>query len=311
MKTFFLAAALIFSFPALAQFSEQEADSTSRYGDTEKEKDGRYELLGRQFDMTFFSIASTETDSANDRGGRINTYNYFTFSSYVGLDYKAIIRIPFTYGTAGTDRFGGSKNNKPEFGMGDVILGLRNPDLLYLPWDMSVYWEGRLYLPTSEHARDSGLIGRVSNKMIFSKVFNRHFEIDLSEEQAYYHQSRTVYPMSFEDEYGFMAEDIPIATKRFEFSHAFSVWGKFNPETGLGYRIGMDDSFFNKSEAENKYRAPDRTLYMGPQARFAISDKVNFIFGYGDRVDREKNRSEFGRFLAKNTEFTLLSFVRF
>ncbi len=311
MKTFFLAAILMFSFSTFAQFSEQEADSTSRYGDTIKEKDGRYELLGRQFDMTFFSLASTETDNTNDRGGRISTYNYFTFSSYVGLDYKAIVRIPFTFGTAGTDRFNGGKPNKSEWLFQDVILGFRNPELFYLPWDMAVFWEGRLYLPTSKHSQNSGLIGRVSNKMIFSKVFNRHFEIDLTEEQNYYHQSRTVYPLTFVDEYGFTAQDVPVATKRFEFSHHFSVWGKFNPETGLGYRIGIEDSFFNKSEAENKYRTPDRVMTMGPQMRFAVSDKMNFIFGYADKVDRQKNQAEFGRFLAKNTEFTLLSFVRF
>lgn len=311
MKYFILCLMAGVSFNAFAQFGEQEADNTSRYGDTEKEKDGRFKLMGREFDINFFSLAAMETDKANDSGGRVSTYNYFTFSSYAGLSYKALIKVPFSYGSAGTDRFNGAKNNKPEWALQDLILGLRNPELLYLPWDLSLYWEGRLYLPTSDHSRESGLIGRVTNKMIFTKVFNRYFESDLTEEYDYYHQSRSSYSMDFEDEYGFTAKDVPLLTRRFGFSHIFSVWGKFNPETGLGYQVGMEDNFYNKSTAENRYRAPDRTLKMGPQARFALNDKVNFIFSYADQVDRLNNRAEFGKFLAKNTQFVLLSFVRF
>lgn len=316
MKNSLVVLLLLFNVCAYAQFSEQEVDSSSRMeNDDTKEVAGRYTVWGRTFDLTLFSLASMETDQANDAGGRLKTFNYITFSSFVGLDYKFLLRIPFSYATAGTDRFNGSKANKDEWALQDIVLGLRNPELFYMPWDMSVFWEGRLYLPTSENSKDSGLITRLQNKMIFSKVFNKYFEVDLTETQDYYHQSRTRYPNNFTDEYGFDRESAS-ATKRWSFEHALTAWVKYDYETGAGWRFVLEDEFYNKTNLpensmEGRYREPRRTMAMGPQVRFELNDHANFIFGYADKVDRIENSAEFGKFLAKNTEFTLLSFLRF
>lgn len=316
MKHLLLTLALLTGLQAQAQFSEQEVDSSTRMeNDDTKEVPGRYSVMGRTFDLTLFSLASMETDKANDAGGRLKTFNYMTFSSFVGLDYKFLIRIPFTYATAGTDRFNGSKANKDEWALQDIALGLRNPEMFYMPWDMGAYWEGRLYLPISQNSKDSGLITRVQNKLIFSKVFNKYFEIDLTETQDYYHQSKTRYANNFTDEYGFEV-NAASATKRWSFEHALSAWVKYDYKTGVGWRITLEDEFYNKSDLpsntpESRYRAPNRKISMGPQVRFELNDYANFIFGYADKVDRLENSAEFGKFLAKNSEFTLLSFLRF
>ncbi len=312
MKNFIYLILLFAVGQASAQFSEVEADSTTLADVSDEDTPGKYKLLGRTFDLTLFSLSSVETDKGNEEGGRFSTFNYITFSSYVGFDYKFVFRIPFTYATAGTDRFNGSKNNKAEWAIQDLVLGLRNPELFYMPWDMAAYWEGRLYLPTSKHSQDSGLIARLSNKFIFSKVFSRYFEMDLTESQDYYHQSRTRYPATFTDEYGFEVKDVPSATRRFSFDHALTGWLKWDAKTGAGWRFTLSDDFYNKSDVpENRYREPSRRISMGPQVRFELSNYANFILGYEDSVDRLDNSKEFGKFLAKNTEFSLLSFIRF
>ncbi len=289
----------LFSVNAFAQFSEQEVDGNNKL-----------KVLGREFDINFFSLASVEPDKAQNEGGRLSTYNYVTFSSYVGLDYKAVVRVPFTYGTAGTDRFNGGRSQDAELALQDIIIGLRNPELAHLPWDLGLYWEGRVYLPTSEFSQKSGMIARLNNKMIFTKVINRHVEFSYTNEVAYYHQSRTVYPVKFKDEYGFDVETSG-ATKRFSFGHDLDFWYKHTPDFGVGWSLGIEDEFYNKSEAERKYRRPNRMISTGPQMRFPLNDNVNFILIYSDKVDRLDNRQELGRFLAKNTEVILLSFVRF
>ncbi|MGE4133910.1 MAG: hypothetical protein AB7F86_19900 [Bdellovibrionales bacterium] len=305
--------ALLVSTSAWAQFSEQETDSK---GDRDSENlsedygPGQLGLWGRKFDVNLFSLASMETDKANDEGGRLSTYNYVTFSSYVGWNYKFLVRVPFTYGTAGTDRFNGTKTNPEEMELQDIILGARNPELMYLPWDLSLYWAGQIYLPTSKFSRKSKMITRLNNKFIVAKVFSRYFEMDYTQTLDYYHQSQTTYQNTFQDEAGF-ERTATSNTKRGAFQNSVTAWGKFNPKTGVGWRVSFDDNYYNKSVTEQRERPPSRTIETGPQVRFPFGDYANFILGYSDVVDREGNREELGKFLAKNTQWTLLSFLHF
>src|SRR3954466_9994490 len=94
---------LLMSFQAQAQFSVQEADGNTRF-----------HFMGREFSPNAYSLASVETDKFNDSGGRLSTYNYLTLRTWAGDGFRPLIRIPFQYNTAGTDRFDGSKENKQD-----------------------------------------------------------------------------------------------------------------------------------------------------------------------------------------------------
>lgn len=289
---------LFFSIAAQAQFSEPETIGNKSFG-----------VFSRHWYPSFYSLASVETDKAQD-GGRLSTYNYFTFSSYLKGSYKFALRVPFTYATAGSDRFNGEKYNEQEWLLQDTILELRNADMAYIPGDIGLYWAGRVYAPVSKFSRDSGQIARFRNQFVFSKVFNRYFEFDYDQKFNYYFQSRKSYPNHFEDEYGFPV-DTTSATKQMEYTHWLTVWGKVTPKSGLGWTLKFEDTYWNKSETEQRSRPGERLIGTGPEARFPLNDSVNFIFSYEDSVDRENNYQEFGKFLAKNTQFVLHSFVSF
>lgn len=293
------AAVILLSPTASAQMSVQESDG-----------DNRFKLLGKTWSPNFFSLASTETDKMNDEGGRISSYNYLSFGTYVGQDYRFALRLPFQYNTAGSDRFNGEKLNEAEFLVQDPILSLQNYNLAMLPWDLGLYWEGRIYLPFSEQAKKTEMITRLRNHFIVNKVFSRYAEIEYSQKYSYYVQSRSTYENTFEDEYGF-EKTIVSSTKQSELDHAFQLWGKVTPQAGLGWSLGWEDTYWNKSEAENKSKAPEHLIKTGPITRFPITDSANFILAYEDKVNREINPGELGKFLAKNTSFVLLSFIRF
>ena len=299
MKPLFLIVMILFSSSALAQFSVQESDSSNRL-----------KVLGHEWNTNFFSLASAETDKMNDEGGRISTYNYLTLATRLNDSYRFALRIPFQYNTAGTDRFGGHKVNEQEIFLQDIIVGLQNYELALLPWDMSVYWEGRVYLPTSKNSRQSSQIARARNEFIVSKVFSRYLEADYNQKVSYYVQSRSNYSNTFQDEYGF-DHTVDSLTKQFELDHWLELWGKFAPQTGMGWQFGYRDTYWNHSQALNKSKPGEHRIKMGPEMRFSLSDNANFIFAYADEVNREHDMKEFGRFLAKNTSFTLLSFIRF
>lgn len=298
MRPFFFSLLfLILPIFAHAQFSVQDTDGVSRF-----------RFLSKTWNPSFFSLASSETDKMND-GGRISTYNYLSFATYTGESYRMAVRLPFQYNTAGTDRFNGEKTNQQELFLQDIILSMQKYDLLFLPWDLGLYWEGRVYLPTSRNSKDSGLITRLRNDFILSRVFSRYFEMEYVQKFSYYIQSRTTYKSSFEDEDGYQVDAVS-STKRMNLDHWLQAWGKITPEFGIGWKIGGEDDYWNKSDVENKAKPGKRVWKTGPSVRFPLNDRVNFILSYEDLVDREESK-DLGKFYAKNTQFTLLSFVRF
>ncbi|MGE3681864.1 MAG: hypothetical protein AB7G93_09070 [Bdellovibrionales bacterium] len=304
MKSSFLflltLAVLVFPLSASAQFSVQEADSSNRF-----------RFLNSSWNTSFYSLASTETEKMNNEGGRISTYNYFTFRTYLPHDYRFALRVPFLFSTAGTDRFNKDKNNEQELSLSDLIVAFQNYNLLFLPWDLGLYWEGRFYLPTSRQSKDSGLITRLRNNFILSKVFSQHFEMEYDQKVSYYLQSRSSYPIHDQDEDGFELVDVVGLTKRMEFEHDLRLWAKITPQTGVGLGVGSEETYYNKSETYHRSRPGKRTLSVGPQLRFPLASWANFILAYEDVVDRDENPEELGRFLAQNTQFVLHSFIRF
>lgn len=296
---------LIFSWSAFAQFSVQETFNATGYT------------------FSFFSLASTETDqteflNSENGTGRLSFYNYLTIGSRLNYDLKSGMRIPFMYNTAGRDRFNDGQVQDQELFLQDLIFFLRNDSFALLPWDVGVYWEGRIYLPTGKFSRRAGMIGAYRNHFIFNKILSRTVDVEYDQKVTYNHQSRTAYLNSFENERGELVE-VASLTKSWEFEHRVQAWYKFNAETGLGLQTTFEDTFYNSSvensreldRSEPLSKGPEHIVKVGPALRFALSPKVNFILNYADVVNANENMSELGKFKAENTEVVLLSFVRF
>lgn len=284
--------------PAHAQFSILESDSGNRL-----------RVLGRDFNLNLFSFAGIETDKFQDAGGRISTYNYFTFATYTE-NARIALRVPFQYNTAGTDRFNGQRANRQELFLQDLILSVQKFDPLFLPWDLESFWEGRLYLPTSEQSQKTGLIAKLRNSFNVSKVITRRIELEYSNEFSYNVQSKTAYRNTFVDEDGFEVTNTA-TTKKMDLEHRLTLWGKVSAATGAGLQLGQELQWWNASPENGKDARRQRTLSLGPVLRFPVTKNANFILAYSDSVDQDSRLQELGRFLAKNTQVSLLSFVRF
>jgi len=291
---------VLWSAPAaFAQVSVQESDSSNQL-----------KIFNRRVNFNFFNIASVETDKARDEGGRLSTYSYLTGATWVNANYRMALRVPFQYNSAGTDRFGGEKVNKPDMFLQDIILGLQNYNLAYLPWDLGVYWEGRFYLPTSKNSKKSGLITRYRNQFIVNRVFSRYFTMEYDQKFSYFFQSRSAYSNTFQNEEGY---DVSVVstTKNMEIEHVLRAWGRVTPTTAVGWQLGHEESYWNKSDAENRSKPGERIISTGPAVAFPITTNANFILSFQDVVNRDKNANELGKFYSKNTQLALLSFIRF
>jgi hypothetical protein len=284
---------------ALAQVSVQESDGRNQV-----------RIFNRDVNFSFFNISSLEPDKAGIDGGRLASYSYLSGATWVNANYRFALRVPFQYNSAGTDRFNRDKVSEQEMFLQDIILGMQNYNLLYLPWDLELYWEGRVYLPTSKNSKKIGTITQFRNDFILSRVFSRYFEVELVQKLSYYVQSRTAYSNTFKDEDGF-DRTVVSTTKKMEVFHGIAAWGKITSEAALGWELNLEDSHYNASAAENKSRPISRTISTGPAVAFPITSNANFILLFEDRVDRENKIAELGRFYSNNTQLSLLSFVRF
>lgn len=307
MKTLITLLFALFSTQAFAQFSIQETFNAS--GITFS----AFSLLSTEVDQTEYS------DSSDDYGtGRLSTYNYLTAAKRLTYDYKGGIRIPFIYNTAGSDRFNDGQVQDSELFLDDIILFLRDDSIALLPLDISVFWEGRIYLPTGEFSQKAKTIGSYRNQFIFNKILTRHVSLEYDQRITYNHQSRTAYLNRFENSKG---ETIEVAslTKAWEFRHRFQGWYRFNADTGVGLQVSFEDDYYNSSWENSRSLSRESKLTkgakhevkFGPALRFALSNKINFILNYADSVVADDNISELGQFKSKNTEVALLSFIRF
>lgn len=273
----------------------------------EWDADSRFRLLGQQWSPSFFSLAAIEPDKFEEGGNRLGTYNYFTFATWVGDNMRFKFRVPFTYGTAGTDRFNGDRQNPAQFEMQDVILALQSNDFWILPFDISQYWEGRLYLPTSATSTQQAKIGTLRNEIIFTKMFTRNWGLEYDQKVMYHMQSRTAYSRTSTNELGF-TETKPTLTKSWEVDHWVNAYYKFENGFSLGWKLGGEDEWRNQSAANRKQGDPRHYFKTGPSVRFTLTKKASFLLSLDDKVE-DTNRSELGKFLAKNTQVVLLSFI--
>lgn len=261
--------------------------------------------------FSYFGLYSTEVEAQDQGGGRLSTYNYFTASYRLEGDRKVAMRIPFTYNSAGYDEFNGDKNNEQEWLLQDFIFSIVDYNLILLPFDIGVYWEGRVYAPTSKFSRQIKTIARFRNDMILSKYFSSQLVAEYSSKLNYYYQSQSAYENSFVDENGFDV-NVTSRTKKLYHDHWVSLWYRLRPGLSFGWLSGWEDTYYNKSDVNSGSNKPGKHEYkMGPQVAFELNSSANFIFQISDHAIQGENRNELGQFKSANTEATLLAFVRF
>jgi hypothetical protein len=294
----FLISGLIFLFSAAASAQYNVIESNFA--------PNRFKVFGAEWNPSFFSLASLENDKMPN-GGRLGTYNYLTFDTFAGDNLHFKLRLPFTYGTAGTDRFDGERMMDQQLQLQDIILALTSVNMWLLPFDIGQYWEGRLYLPVSQSSKQSGQIAALRNEFIFTKQFSRSVGVEYDQQFYYYMQSKSVYMSHFQDENGFDV-DAPSVTKRAKLDHWINPFVRISDSFSAGFQVGWEDTWWNRSNAENKSKPAEHLLKMGPSIRFPIGKSANFLLSYEDKVNAN-NRQEFGRFLSKNAEIVLLSWI--
>ena len=251
-----------------------------------------------------FSLASTVQDESDKGGGRLSTYNYLSANYRLPRGRKVSLRLPWTYSTAGYDSYS-ERRQDSEWLFQDPFVSYTIYNLALLPLDIGVFWEGRVYVPMSQWSQDTGMRARFRSDMYFSKLLSPHWEVEYVTKLNYYAQSQSVTGHVGVDGSTGRERAYIYNTKKMYLDHWISIWYKWDARRGLGFKLGGEDTWYNESDALS--RDGKREIKFGPQLRWSLSHKANFILSLEQTVGRRKSNPR----ERSQVQWVLLSFLRF
>lgn len=273
--------------------------------------------------VTAFSLVNSEADQAN-RGGGLFSYNYIGPNYRINERERIALKAAFTASTAGYSRFNGECNMDQEAAFDDPFLEYANFNLGLLPGVADIFWSGRVYLPVSEASRQQKRIGRYDSNLIINRWVTRRVSVEARNDTTFYHQSQTTFRGQFmNDQCQLEDAQNPSNTRLYRMENWLSVWYVASRQWSFGLSAMVRDQGYNPSEAfetgrQREGRMRELTAFLGPSVRWNVHANLNFLFSVRDRVDfsgfhpdRQGSLTDLGQFRAKNTEISLLSFIRF
>jgi hypothetical protein len=297
MKTLLFILSLLSPFVARAETSVTEVLSADR-----------------NWGLSFFSLASMETEAAQRGGARTTAYNYVSATFRIDDNSAFAVRAPFLYQTAGFDNFNEDENQSEATRLTDQLVDYTINSYL-LPGEIEVYSRVRFEIPLSESSIDQRKIGAFKFDFIFSRYLAPGWELEYWPTYVYNINSQTTYQNK---DTGGISH-----TKSYELDHRLTAWYRVNEKLSFGFFVGGEDTWFNRSKTNDTKRQRDgrlgeHNLKLGPSMRYAWSNKVNFILNVADNVplwgytdDRKGETSDLGNFRPEHTEFVLLTSVNF
>lgn len=229
--------------------------------------------------LNFFSLGGIYEKQFEIRDPSMNFFeNYLGLSYRPNRDLRLGVRYSFTYKTDGFDELGREVNdaNKTESADMSVLATIKNILEDEIPSAMELKVQPRVYLPTSDKSRASGMIAslRLENEMRY--YFNRSQSIRAWFQPRYYFQRNTAY---VNDAGKFRTTEMFQSKHGLEFSQGLTKWFAFKP----GFEI--EESWSNASPANNLSEFRDSKIDYRLGFEFTISREINTTLGLAYNQD--------------------------
>lgn len=268
-----------------------------------------------RFWFSGFSLASSELKAQQDGGGQVSAYNYLSIN-YANNDRSHwSLRLPFIYNTAGFNDFNGDQNQKQGLNLADVLIDYSMHSTL-LPWEIeAAFFRFRLETPTSKYSIAQKKIAGIRFDTILTKYVVKNWFVQYWPIFTWNAQTQTVYE---NPDSGFLSH-----TKLYELDHRLTLWHQTTPWLNLGFFVGGEDTWFNRSKTNTTARVrenrfAEHLLKIGPSIRYELNKHFVFIFNlqnavqlWGYKADQTGQMSDLGKFKPSQTEFVLLTFINF
>ncbi len=274
------------------------------------------------WDVSAFSLISSESDQIHS-GGMLNSYNFIGPNYRIDREQRLALKMAFVANTNGYDRFNGTCGQTQNSEFADPFVEYNHYNVGLLPGIADVFWSGRIFFPVSRSSRDKNMIARYRSNTIITRFFTKRLLGEFRNDINFYHQSASTYVGSHTDDNCERQQNGgPSNTKMARMENWVSLWYRVSRNLSLGGSALIRDEFFNGSDystsRQRNGRMHEISAMIGPSLRYTYSRNLNFIVSFRDRIeysgfhpDRRDDLAEFAEFRSRNTELSLLSFIRF
>lgn len=287
-------------FPLFSMAQEREELNVMAAGDSSP----------RSWTMTLFNITSQEHMTFNKEatGQRsFDTYTYFSFNKKINEDQKVSLRIPFTFNTAGQNKYGDHIHS--EFNLQDIHISYAMYDLGYIG-DIDLAGNLKVYLPTGEYSKNSGMIAKVRFETFFDYSIGQYSYISYGVKPDIYWQSRTATfnydtPTFTDGNYRF---DPRSTNKLAEIEHYIELGLDINKYFSFKPRIGFDEAWYYSSGVEDlEGRHTTKGFY-----QVAVDIRpvrgISFLVGFSNKTTLSSNKGKDVRIgLPENNQYFVMT----
>jgi hypothetical protein len=238
-----------------------------------------FEKKNSPWGVSFFSIGGIDRSQITSGSGQQSMYffeDYLSLTYKVSKDFRLSARYSFNYSTAGSDKFGKDVTDRIDTRDMSLLMTFSNIFENILPANMTLKFQPRLYLPTSENSKNQGEIAslRIENEARINLKKNSSLRLWINPQ--YYFQRVTTY---LDDKNKFKGTDNYASKHGAEYNYDLNSIFSIKP----GFEI--EDAWVNSSVANNnpEYRKTNIDYRLG--LGITVSKPLSFTVGYGHKKD--------------------------
>ncbi len=263
----------------------QESTTTLSRGFPAKEDvtlDKTTDLIDKSFSVTFFSLGGITDQQFKSAGPSTEFFdNFISFNYKINHDFRISARPAFAYSTAGTNSRGDTVTNAIRARDFSFVAKWSNLLEDSLSTSLELANQFRLYLPSSDFSKDSGMIARLRYELEGRYSMARFSNFRYYAKPSYYFQRSTVYLDNSNPRYPYSVKTTPKIDLEHggEFSFGLSKMFAVKP----GFEI--QEKWSNSSVAENKDEYRSSMIRTGVGLEIRASRELNFTVGIDSNRD--------------------------
>ncbi|MFZ3231616.1 MAG: hypothetical protein WA160_15515 [Pseudobdellovibrio sp.] len=273
MRFFLQIICCLFAFHAFAQ--DQNSVTNSTISNFE-------EYQPKSFGITLFSLGGYSDKQFKQADPSFDFFdNYISFNYKINRNFKISARPAFGYSTSGVNIYDEHVENKIRTRDFSFVAKFSNLLVDVLPASLNLANQFRLYLPTSDPSKDSGMIARLRYEVEGKYRFGHETSFRYYAKPSYYFQRSTVF---FDNSNPNRPNSIK-TTSKVDIEHGGEYSWELNRVFSINPGFEVQEKWSNKSEAEAKDEYHACSIRAGIGFEIAPNRDFNFTVGIASMKD--------------------------
>lgn len=282
LSILFLSSFNIFADEMVIQKSTTSIDEISKTASTKISIDKTTDLIDKPLSITFFSLGGVTDQQLKFSDPSADFFdNYISFNYKINQDFRISARPAFGYSMAGNNYRGESVTNSIRTRDFSFVAKFNNllEDFLMPSLDLSHQF--RLYLPTSDFSKETGMIARLRYELEGRYSLAKHSNFRCYVKPSYYFQRSTVYLDNSNPRYLNSVKTTP----KIDMEHGAEFSFGVNKILAVKPGFEIQEKWSNTSVAENKDEYHATTARTGIGLEVRPSRDFNFTIAIASNQD--------------------------